>query len=301
MGAGVTSMTGYGSSSASVQGWQIAVECRSVNHKALSLRFHAPDELRWLEPEVAKRLKLRIHRGRVDVRFRLHPGSEDGRVDFEAIDENRFAAVARELKRLAVDHGLYSPVSMEAMWEYRSFFERSTDDVFSEESVDVILPAFDEALDEMIAGRQNEGEGIGKEVGELLQRLASLLEEVEELIEVEEAAQKTRVESRLRQALEDFEVAELDERRLAQEVAYYVEKGDISEEFQRTRSHIERLQSIVEESQEAVGKKIDFYLQELIRETNTMGSKSQHAALTDRIIDMKSVVEKMREQAANIE
>ncbi len=301
MSVGITSMTGYGSSATTVHGWRVVVECRSVNHKALSVRVHAPDELRWVEPVVVKCLKKRVARGRVDVRFRLQPGADDGRLDFEAIDEDRFRAVACELKRLAVDHGLCAQVSMEAMWEYRSFFERSTDEVFSEESLEAIVPAFEEALDEMVAGRRAEGRGIGVELGELLGRLDGLLDEVEELIESEEAAHRTRVESRLRQTLRDFEVGEIDDRRLAQEVAYYVEKGDISEEFQRARSHIQRLQAIIEESEEAVGKKIDFYLQELIRETNTMGSKSQYAQLTDRIIEMKSLVEKMREQAANVE
>lgn len=301
MGRGLRSMTGYGSSQTNVDGWRLDVTCRSVNHKSLSVRVQPPEELCWVEPEVVRRIRERVARGRVEVKIGLEPGADGTRIDFEAIDEKRFSVVARELKRLAVDHGLYSPVSMEAMWEYRPFFERSAGKVLSEERGDDILPVVDEAIDEMVQSRVTEGEGIARELSQLLEALAQHLDEVDQLIDEQDSERRSRVESRLRKALEEFEVGEIDERRLTQEVAYYVEKGDISEEFQRSRSHIERLKSIVDQSREAVGKKIDFYLQELIRETNTMGSKSQYAKLTDRIIDMKSLVEKMREQAANVE
>lgn len=301
MDSALASMTGYGSSFAVVEGWQLRVECRSVNHRRLNVRVHAPDELRWLEPQVQKRIKGAICRGSIDVRFDLRPGVSTGRTEFAGIDEDRFSAVARELKRLAVDYRLVAPVSLEAIWEYRSFFDRSTGEVFTEETASSIMPAIDDALQEMIVSRRDEGEGIRRDLLQYRNELVALVEAVEGITEDDKEAHRSRVRRRLREALEEFDIGEIDEGRLAQEVAYYVEKGDICEEVQRARSHLDRLKEVVMEPGEAVGKKIDFYLQELIRETNTMGSKSQHAGLTDRVIEMKSIIEKMREQAANVE
>ncbi len=301
MSFSLSSMTGYGAAKASVEGWRIRVECKSVNHRRLSLRVYTPDELRWLDPEVRSRLTDAVSRGSVEVRIAMQPGTDDEYVDFDLIDEDRFSAVTRELQRLAVDYRLVAPVSLEAIWEYREFFERSSHEVFSEENADLLIPVVEEALQKLMASRRDEGQGIAADLDNHRQRLADRLDDVESLSADDGDAHRLRVETRLREAIEEFEIDAIDEGRLAQEVAYYVEKGDISEEIQRARSHVEKLGKVLRLGGEAVGKKIDFYLQELIRETNTMGSKSQHARLTDLVIEMKSVIEKMREQAANVE
>lgn len=302
MGASLRSMTGYGSSSDTVEGWRLRVECKSVNHRGLQIRCFTPDALRWMEPEINDAIRRSIKRGRVEVQVELEEAKSGEGADFRKIDEHRFGEVARELKRLAVEFRLETPISLESMWEYREFFERSRADVFSEESLHILMPIFEEALDEMVASRHREGQGIAADLGDYLDRMAAGLDEVEKLRSEGQQQLRIRAESRLRQALSEFEIKEIDEGRLTQEIAYYVEKGDIDEELQRARSHVEKLQTVIDEArEEAVGKKVDFYLQELVRETNTMGSKSQHAGLTDLVIEMKSLVEKMREQAANVE
>ncbi len=301
MGTRLASMTGYGSAAATVNGWRVRVECHSVNHRRLNLRIYTPDELRWLRPQISERIKNNICRGSIEVRFDLQPDTSQNRVEFDSIDEDRFAAVASELKRLAMDYRLVAPVSLEAVWEYRCFFDRCTDEVFSEDTADCIMPAFDEALDQLVASRCAEGQGLCRDLRRYCESLLALVDDVQSLREEDEMTHHSRVKARLQQALDEFDVGDIDEGRLAQEIAYYVEKGDISEEIQRTRSHLERLETLLDEPTEAIGKKIDFYLQELIREANTMGSKSQHAELTDRVIEMKSIIEKMREQAANVE
>ena len=298
----LVSMTGFGSAVAAVEGWRVGVEFRSVNQRGLQVRVMSPDSLRWLEPHILERVKGSVERGRIEVRIDLEPAQDDGSADFRQIDQDRFAALARTLKKLALDNRLATPISLHSLWEYRSFFERSIGDEFSEDSADLILPAVDEALAEMIESRRREGRGIAEDLTEHLGQLEKCLNGVDELRTSGQQALRTRAEQRLREALAEFEVETVDEGRLVQEIAYYVEKGDISEELQRARSHVEKLSGLVADTgSDGVGKKIDFYLQEMIRETNTMGSKSQHAGLTDLVIEMKSLVEKMREQAANVE
>lgn len=298
---GLTSMTGYGRATTRLAGWELRVDCRSVNHERLSLRLEVPDELSWIEPRIADRLRDRLDRGRVKIRIELDP-SGGSRVDFDRIDEDRFSAVADQLKRLAADAGLAEPVSLGAISEYRDFYERSTDQLFSEDQADGVMAVVDRAIGEMIESRRAEGRGVARDLAQMIESLEAHLHEVRCLRQESEDQKWSRVQQRLREAVEQFEIDEIDDNRLAREVAYYVEKGDIAEEIQRTGSHLEKLADILDDPPSgAVGKKIDFYLQELVRETNTMSSKSRRPALTDRVIEMKSIVEKMREQAANVE
>lgn len=297
---GLASMTGYGRAVQRLEGWRLQVECRSVNHKRLSTRVDTPDGLQWLEPRIESRLCDVLQRGRVDVRVQLEPAGDE-QAAFQRIDEHRFCAVADELRRLADEHGLRQPVSFEAACEFSDFFESDTTEVFSPRDADALMAVFDDALDDLVASRRKEGVGIARQLDDYLQQLEKFLDDARQLKEDKDETEWCRVETRLREALRDFEIEEIGEDRLAQEVAYYVEKGDIAEEMQRARSHVDQLGDVVDGADGAVGKKIDFYLQELIRETNTMGSKSRHPALTDCVIEMKSLIEKMREQAANIE
>lgn len=299
--AGLASMTGFGRHSTYHGGRELCVECRSVNHKRLSTRVDTPDELGWLQPKISSRLNDVLNRGRVDVRVQVRPADADHSPQFDVIDEERFAAVAQTLTELAGDCGLCTPVGAEAIFEYTEFFERSTSEVLDEQGAEVLLEVFDEALGKLIGSRRREGQGIARQMAQYLEQLDGLLDEVVEFKERADDDKWSAVETRLREAVEQFGVDEIDENRLAQEVAYYVEKGDIAEELQRARAHVDNVGELITGEREAVGKKLDFYLQELVRETNTMASKSRHPRLTECIIDMKSIVEKMREQAANIE
>lgn len=300
--AGLASMTGYGSSAGTLKGWRVRVDCRGVNHRGLDVRVFTPPELRWLEEKVVAIAGKALHRGRVDLRVELSPGIDEGENSFEIIDEARFEAVADQLKRLAGLNGLAAPISLESVLAYRSYFERPTEELFGPDKAAEVLDLAKEALDKFVESRRSEGEGIKKDLLGHLARLEAILEEVETLRHEDREVLRSRVEERLRQTLAEFDVGDVEESKVAQELAFFIERGDIAEELQRGKSHVGRLQKVIESaSGEAVGKKIDFYLQELIRETNTMGSKSQHAGLTDLVIEMKSLIEKMREQAANVE
>lgn len=296
----VFSMTGFGAERLEFEGRSLRVECKSVNHRTLEVRVHTPHELRWLEPHVVRAAREFLGRGRVDVRLELGDATER-RGGFDAIDAERFDEVARKLRELSEASLDTSQVTLSDVLTYRSHFERDDADRFDAGALDVLLPAVRVALERLRDARQAEGAGIEDDLRGHLLALGARIDEVEALDRNERPAYRSRAEARLRQAIADFGVGQLDEERLAQELAYVAERGDISEELQRARSHVERLSLMLDQADAGgVGKKIDFYLQELIREVNTMGSKSHLAAQSDLVVEMKSIIEKMREQSANV-
>lgn len=296
----IRSMTGYGTAESRADGWIVSVEARSVNHRNLDTRVSVPRECPWLEPQITQLLRDRLHRGRVQINVNLEFDQSSEQIDVEYVDRARFDAIAAELRELGQASGTVEP-SLGDVLEFRHLFEKKT---IAEISTDnpALMAAARNAVDMLIVSRATEGDGIAEDLLGHLENLGEHLDELRELLPREIEEFRGRLRERIDKAVEDFDVGSIDDDRLAQELAYYVDKADVSEELQRATSHVEKLRRILDsDEREAVGKTIDFYLQELIRETNTMGSKSNSARGTDIVIAMKSAVEKMREQAANIE
>ncbi len=297
----ISSMTGYSTASEQADGWLVSVEARSVNHRGLDTRLSVPRECAWLEPTIAELVRGRLHRGRVQLSVTLDLDADADEVDVNYIDEARFMAVCHELRELS-NMTATGPLTLGDALEFRDIFEKKTVAEIEEDNP-AVLRAVEAALDGLVDSRRQEGRGIAEDLRGHLDSLSGHIEELRGLLPDEAQSFRGRLKERVEQAVEDFGVGEIDDERLAQELAYYADKSDVSEEVQRALSHIDKLASIVEgeHTEDAVGKTIDFYLQELIRETNTMGSKSNSARATDLVIAMKATVEKMREQAANIE
>lgn len=306
-------MTGYASLSTRAEGWVISVEARSVNHRGLDSRLVLPRACACLEPEILGMIRERMHRGRVEVRVEIIADESAGEGRAQRIDPARFESVCQELRQLGADNGLLGSsdgLELRDVLVFRQHFEiRDNGDT---PTIDPQNPALRQAIDgaiaELVEARRVEGQGIARDLGEHLVVLAQNLEALETLLPAELGAFRERLSERLRDVMADFDAGEVDEERLAQEVVYYADKADICEELQRAQSHIGRIEALLaatsqsaETPQEPHGKTLDFYLQELIRETNTMGSKSNSARATDLVIAMKSTIERMREQAANIE
>lgn len=300
------SMTGYGSAQVESGGWRLSIECRSVNHRSLEARFFVSDgKWRWLEPVAVDIVRRHVRRGRVDVRVEVVAAADGSGQGSEAslIDPERFGAVCRELGELAAKNGLPG-VELRDVLVFRSRFERQ--DQESEkvgEGDEAVIAAVSAAVEQLVASRKIEGEGISADLLGHLDRIENGLSVIYAQSLMDEESFQLRMMQRLQEALERFEVGEVDEQRLLQELVIYADRSDISEELQRAGSHVKKLRGLIaaETSGEPRGKKIDFYLQELFREANTMGSKSGSSDLTDRVIDIKSSIEKMREQAANVE
>jgi uncharacterized protein (TIGR00255 family) len=297
----IRSMTGYGQATAQAGGWSIEVQCKSVNHGSLDTRLHIPRECAWLERDASAIVRDRTSRGRVEVRVELSFDATSDDIDVHYVDSDRFTAVCSELRDLA-QISATGPVALADVLQFKHVFENKTVAEI-EEGHEALVDAVRDAVDSLVGSREQEGRGIADDLGGHLDLLAERLEELEELLPREMEEYRGRLRERVTEAVEDFGVGDIDDDRLAQELAYYADRADVAEELQRAKSHVGTLRSILagERDEDAVGKTIDFYLQELIRETNTMGSKSNSARGTDLVIDMKSTVEKMREQAANIE
>ncbi len=297
----VRSMTGYATASARAQGWVVSVEARSVNHRGLDTRIYVPRECAWLEASIGEMLRKRLQRGRVEVRVDLEVDEGAGEAEVHYIDPARFGAVCHELRELSKQTAT-GPMSLRDVLEFRHVFEKKSVAQIGDDNP-ALLSAVESALDGLVECRESEGQGIAVDMNGHLDRLQARLAELEELLPEEMQAYRARLKERVTQAVADFGAGDIDDERLAQELAYYADKADVAEELQRAASHIDKLRGIFggEAGDASVGKTIDFYLQELIRETNTMGSKSNSARGTDLVIDMKSTVERMREQAANIE
>ena len=299
MATTLMSMTGYGEASARDAGATVRVRCRSVNHKGLKVRLSLPQGAESWEAKFRGEIQSKVSRGRVEVRLEVEYQSGDASTSL-AIDDEQFGEVANRLKQLCEEHRIAAP-TLQAILEYRETI--AVDPASLLDSIDEkeLLDVLRRALTSMVANRQKEGDSIASDLRGYLDDLDAHLSAIRSGWPPEQQRRISRARKRLDETLEKMKVDGVDKDRVAQELAHFVDRGDIAEELQRADAHIKQLKRLVEESEGARGKKIDFYLQEMIRETNTMGSKCQSARLTDRVIEMKSLVEKMREQAANVE
>lgn len=291
----LSSMTGFGEGVAEHGGWRVTVTARSVNHKQLDVRMASPDALGAWEPAAAKRVRARFARGRFDVRVRAEPiASETATLSWDAAD-----AAHAKLTAVAERYGVAGPTLAELVRAGAlAGFDRG--DVSTLPSV--ADAALDAALTALDAFRRREGEALGAWFADELGRFEDHLARVSERATTWLPEHARRLEARAHELLERLGADDvLDSGRLAAEVAVLAERGDITEEQTRAAEHLRALRALLVEGSGRVGKKVDFLLQELIRETNTMASKSADAALTHAVVDAKASIEQMREQAMNLE
>ncbi len=300
------SMTGFGRAEGAGDEWRARVECKSVNKKRLDIRVHLPSEFNALEPTVRDIVRDRVERGRVEVRIDLDfvPSDADEPREGDAgklLDPEKFHALSRELRQLA-QHSATGPVSLEDILTFHEHFERERP-VEIDEDNEMFVQIVTDATEALIDARTEEGEGLADDLLDYLDELGQTIAAYQERAPRAMEALRVRIEERVHEAMDDFEGATPDDQRLAEEIVYHTDRADVSEELQRTESHLDNIRDLVETSDlaEPVGKEIDFYLQELVRETNTLASKSHDSELTDIAISAKSLVDKMREQAANVE
>lgn len=304
----IRSMTGYGGAKYKEDGFRLEVECKSVNGKSRKVYASVPSDLLWLESEIEARARRFVGRGRVDIDIKVS-WDVDGQIkEGFFIDQEAFELVADSLKSLA-ERMRIGPVDVSDVLEFRELLERDPASDLGE-SRDRIIEVVDEALADMVESRRSEGRRLERKLRGLLDQLEDGLTAIQSEIDSENKALNARFMERVQKVIESHELGQIDSDRLKQEIAVAAEKRDISEELQRIESHLQALRETLDDKRqkqpesaepEGVGKTIDFYLQELIREVNTVCSKVDSADLTDRAIDMKSTIEKLREQAANIE
>ncbi len=289
------SMTGFGRGEAETGGRQWTVEIRCVNHRYLDLKIKMPRGYTGLEEQVRKRVSSTMQRGRVDVLLSVNGDFSD----LQEIEVNSSLAVTYRdaLVNLGTALDLHDNTTLSQLASYPDVLVLKQ----REEDLSLVWPAMEQALIQALAAcdamRMREGDAMAKD---LLQRLSHFAEVVHTIENgIPELLQQR--EQKLRERLQKLlEAVQLDPQRLAQEVAILADKTDVTEEIVRLDSHINQFRVFLE-SDEAAGRKLDFLLQEFLREVNTMASKINDAAIAHLGVELKGELEKMREQVQNIE
>ena len=290
----IRSMTGYGRENISKNDREYQIEIKSVNHRYLDISVKMPRQLSYLEDAIKKEISSKVKRGKIDVFITFNNNSLEGRKI--KINTELAHAYIEELKKLSEKEDILSDIQVIEISKYPDVLNiknAQEDDKLKEEVIEVL----NNAVDHFIGMRQVEGSKISED---LLKRLDYIQEKVTEISKlstglIEEYVVK--LETRIKEILKDQEI---DKQRLAQEVVIYADKCSVEEEITRLNSHILQFKNLLN-SDEAVGKKLDFIVQEMNRETNTIGSKANNLDITNKVIDLKTEIENIREQIQNIE
>ena len=287
------SMTGYGRAMRELDGRQLTIELKSVNHRFLDLSFRMPRNLMFLEDDARKRIGARLSRGHVDVFMTYRNARSDARS--VQVDRALFDAYVGALSGL-VDSGVQDDRSLMSIARLPDVLVVTEAEEDQDALRELLKETLDAALDQLIEMRRREG-------AEMKKDLAFRTDRIEEMTNAVEARYPETVEEytrRLRASIEELIGKNVDETRLLTEVAVMADRSAIAEETVRLHAHIAQLRECLEKA-EPVGRRIDFLVQELNREVNTISSKSQDVPITQLVVGMKAEIEKLREQLQNIE
>jgi uncharacterized protein (TIGR00255 family) len=293
----VRSMTGYGRAETLLAGKKVLVEIRSVNHRYLEISTRLPGSLFPLELDIKKKIGEQLVRGRVDVTVRkeLDGGVESAhRFELNQPLAQNYYAMLRQLKQTLQ---LPDEITVGMFAGMKDIFVP----VEAVEDLATVWGGLEQVLDDALSAlrdmREKEGEILWRDLMARLEWIGTLLDRIVVRAPQVVADYQKRLTERIRELTAGMDI---DETRLCQEVAIMAEKSDITEEIVRFRSHIEQLCGMTK-SADAVGRKVDFLIQEMNREVNTIGSKSSDAEISRCVIDIKSEMAKLREQVQNIE
>jgi len=285
----IRSMTAFASGERATPWGTLGCELRSVNHRFLELGVRLPDELRALEPALRERVAGRVARGKIDLTLRLRSPEGEGALQLNA-------ARLRELSELALDLDSRFPRLRTDLTELLQFpgvlQSQATDPAELQAQA---LSLLDEVLDEFVRAREREGGKLAAVITERVDGIAALASEVRAMMPQIRAGQRTKLEARLADLAQP-----LDNGRLEQELVMWLQKLDVDEELDRLDSHVAEARRVLK-LKEAVGRRLDFLLQEFNREANTLGSKSVDARSSAAAVELKVLIDQVREQIQNIE
>jgi uncharacterized protein (TIGR00255 family) len=288
----VYSMTGFGRGESTGARWNIAVEIKTVNNRFKDFRFKMGSNLSSLEFDLRGQLEKQFKRGTFDVAvtYQKRPDAQvESNLDPEKVKLWLNAVLPLIEGKL--------PLSVSPTDFYRQDFMKDEEGDKGQELSPLVLEAFTKAVEALKVSRRNEGGSLIEKLNEHLDHYEKLLLKNEQLKGLYPEMMKDKLTAKLNERMKEFKV---DEGRLMQEVIFYLEKLEIDEEINRAKIHVAKLREVMKGSGE-VGRQIDFLLQELGRETNTMGSKSAHMEISQNVVEMKVQLEKIREQALNLE
>lgn len=291
----VYSMTGFGRGKLSAEGFEITVEIKSVNHRYFEYSSRIPRAFQFLDEKLKSLCAQRISRGKTEISVFVEDTSEDA-ISL-AINKSYTDAYVKALHSLAKEYKLKDDIKVSSLVGNSEIFTAKRRDVPDELIEGLVVKTAEEALDEFIRMRGIEGERLKDDVLSRADFILSKVEIIEQRSPETVKAYRERLEEKIKELLDDKEI---DEQRLLTETAIFADKVAVAEETVRLRSHIKALNELFQ-SGGAIGRKLDFIVQEMNRETNTIGSKAQDIEIAHIVVDIKAEIEKIREQIQNIE
>ena len=289
------SMTGFGRGEGETTLGRVVVECRCINHRYSDINLKLPKRFNPLEARIKEMVRSEVSRGRLDLTLRLET-IQEGKVQFD-VDLVLADQYYRVLQQLKERFGMQGEITLDLL-------AGAKDLILAKEAVEDVEPYWQEmvpilrqSLKEMDSMKRVEGESLGRDLGSRMDRISQTFEDIRVRFASSQKAYQERFRERLQILLAG---TELDPSRFQQEVAFWVERTDITEERVRAESHLKQFRTFFG-SQDPVGRKMDFLLQEIHREANTISSKANDAEISQKVVEIKSELEKIREQVQNIE
>jgi len=284
------SMTAFASAESDVAQGSLSIEIRSVNHRYLELGLRLPEELRNLEPQVRERVAARLSRGKVDLGMRYKTAVAEASAI--ALDDALIARLAETAQTLAARFPQLNVDFVSLLGWPGVILEREADQESLRTSA---LAVLDEALGQMVAAREREGERLGGFLRERLDAIEAIVADVRSHLPEVRAALRTRFDARIADLKQPMEPG-----RMEQEIVLQLQRIDVDEELDRLTAHIAEARRTLG-LKEAVGRRLDFLMQEFNREANTLGSKAADPRTTNAAVELKVLIEQMREQVQNLE
>ncbi len=288
------SMTGFGRCDTVIDGFHIQIQMKSVNHRYSDFTIKTPRYYNFLEDKLRNLAMASIARGKVEIILSLEREESDDKViTLDKAVADGYINALRQLK----ESGLTDDLTLSSMVGFHDIFRVEHMEINEEQMEKLVAEGFVIALSEFLEMRHTEGVRLKESLQEHLKSLLNEVSQVEVLSVQSVEAYRTRLRNKLEEILADTSV---DESRILTEAAIFADKVSVDEETVRLRSHIKAFLSALE-TDKPIGKKLDFIVQEMNRETNTIGSKANDLSVASHVVEMKSIIEKIREQIQNIE
>ena len=292
------SMTGFARAEGEAQGYRFSLEVKSVNHRFLDVRVRLPGTLALLELAVAERVRAHFERGSIEIFFRT-PVTETGpSLTRFALDETAVQSLIEACDRLEFQYKISGKPTLELMALTQKVFVAQEVGQDPMALMSGINPVLEKLLTELKKMRESEGKRLKESMQKELDGMKELVTKLVTLV----PEQRKRTEKKIKERVAQWNLGTpVDAQRLEWEIAFYADRGDVQEELDRLGSHLVEFEKTMGQKGKGIGKKLDFLTQELHRELNTLGTKSQWIELTQIAVEGKALVERLREQVQNVE
>ncbi len=294
------SMTGYGKSELHEDGKSVTVEIKSVNHRFLEATFRMPHILNAIEDELRRILKNKLFRGKIDI-YISYRNNNDTSIKL-SVNKPIISSYMMKLKEISKEYHFPFKPDLKTILELPDAFQKDSDEN-EDDAKYIVLKAFDDALDKFLNSRTIEGENLENDIKFHLDEIKKYMLQIEQRLPEIERNMRNKLREKIYNIVKEVSadnITSIDEDRLNMEIAYYTDRSCIDEELVRMASHIKAMHSEIKIGVN-IGKKMDFMVQEMNREINTIGSKSADFDIASLVIAVKSEIEKIREQIQNVE